>query len=389
MTIRALVVDDSVVIRRLVVQVLEAEPDFEVVGMAANGKIALTKTEQLNPDIVIMDVEMPEMNGIEAVRELRKRGTRTPIIMFSTLTERGALATIDALSAGASDYVAKPSNMGSVTESLHAVAEQLVPKIRALVSARRQPRSALTMMRTSTQPATTATGTGLLASQNRRESVAAPAAPTWPAPQLRPTPKPHPIRAVVLGCSTGGPEALSRVVAGLIEPLPVPVVVVQHMPPVFTKQLAARLNNLGPHRVTEAQQGEELRAGTIHIAPGDWHLKLAQQGVSVTCELVQSEPVNYCRPSVDVLFQSAHELYGGELLSVVLTGMGADGRAGAGLIAQAGGTVIVQDQATSVVWGMPGAVATAGFAHRIVPIDEIAPTIARVVAATQRATGQK
>ncbi|WP_334169450.1 response regulator, partial [Timonella senegalensis] len=243
---------------RLVVQVLEAEPDFEVVGMAANGKIALTKTEQLNPDIVIMDVEMPEMNGIEAVRELRKRGTRTPIIMFSTLTERGALATIDALSAGASDYVAKPSNMGSVTESLHAVAEQLVPKIRALVSARRQPRSALTMMRTSTQPATTATGTGLLASQNRRESVAAPAAPTWPAPQLRPTPKPHPIRAVVLGCSTGGPEALSRVVAGLIEPLPVPVVVVQHMPPVFTKQLAARLNNLGPHRVTEAQQGEEL-----------------------------------------------------------------------------------------------------------------------------------
>ncbi|WP_435299670.1 protein-glutamate methylesterase/protein-glutamine glutaminase [Timonella sp. A28] len=371
MSVRVVVVDDSVVIRRLVVQVLESDPDFEVVGTAANGRIALTKIEQLRPDVITMDVEMPDMDGIQTVRELRKRGIRTPIIMFSTLTERGATATLDALSAGASDYVAKPANMGSVTESLNAVAEQLIPKIRGLLPGRVTARfTAQGAAQSASGPAGSAASTfGASALFQQSKAV------------VRTDQRRHPIKAVIIGSSTGGPEALSKLVAALTEPLPVPVFIAQHMPALFTKQLAARLDRLGPHTVTEAVDGEIARPGTIYIAPGDWHLTLSASTGNVRCALNQKPPVNFCRPSVDVLFQSAADIYKGALLSVVLTGMGADGKVGCGRIVDEGGTVVVQDQATSVVWGMPGAVATAGYAHRIVPLTEVATTIKGIVQA--------
>ncbi len=360
MSIRVVVVDDSVVIRRLVVQVLESEPNFEVVGTAANGRIALTKVAQLAPDVVTMDIEMPELNGVEAVRQLRANGHKMPIIMFSTLTERGATATLDALSAGASDYVAKPANMGSVTESLAAVAEQLIPKISALVSGK--------------------LARGKLGAAPRREA----------APVLRPglsamhsqdravvrtDQKPHPIHAVLVGSSTGGPEALSRLIGAMPTALSVPILVTQHMPPLFTKQLAARLDRIGPHRVVEVEDGQVIAPGGVYIAPGDYHFTLTNVTGTVRARLNQDPPVNFCRPSVDVMFRSALEIYGPNLLSVVLTGMGSDGKAGTGAIIERGGTVIVQDEQSSVVWGMPGAVAMAGFAHRIVPLAEIGSTI--------------
>ncbi len=360
--IRVLVVDDSVVVRRLVTDALSRDQDIDVVGFASNGRLALAKIDQLAPDLVTMDVEMPEMNGIEAVRELRRAGHKMPVIMFSTLTERGASATLDALVAGATDYVTKPANVGSVQESLAQVADQLVPKIKALVP-RREPRGA-----------EASTRSGVPAGLSRTHAAARQPITTRQAPPARP------IRAVVLGSSTGGPEALSRLVSAFTAPPAVPVVVVQHMPPVFTRQLAARLDRLGPATVVESTGGESLLPGHIYIAPGDHHLELRRQGGVVRTVITDGPPVNFCRPSVDVLFRSAVTALGGDLLGVVLTGMGADGRTGCDDIVTAGGTVIVQDEPTSVVWGMPGAVATAGLAHRILPIAEMAMTIESIVA---------
>ncbi|NUU16984.1 chemotaxis response regulator protein-glutamate methylesterase [Cellulomonas humilata] len=359
--IRVLVVDDSVVVRRLVTDALSRDPEIEVVGVAANGKLAQAKVAQLAPDLVTMDIEMPEMDGIEAVRALRRSGYRMPIVMFSTLTERGASATLDALVAGAQDYVTKPANVGSVQESLAQVAHNLIPKIKALVG-----------------PARSRGPLGTTAATPSR--LAALPTPARTRVTVRPEPGPHPVRAVVVGSSTGGPEALSKLVAALTVPPSVPVLVVQHMPPVFTRQLAARLDRLGPARVVEAEDGTELRPGTVHVAPGDRHLELHRRGDTVRTVLTDGPPVNFCRPSVDVLFRSAVRVLGGDLLAVVLTGMGADGRTGCEDVVGAGGTVLVQDEATSVVWGMPGAVATAGFAHRILPLPEVAPAIERVLA---------
>jgi two-component system chemotaxis response regulator CheB len=359
-------------------QALESDPGIEVVGTAANGKIALTKIAQLAPDAVTMDVEMPELNGVDTVRELRKMGQKMPIIMFSTLTERGATATLDALSAGASDYVAKPSNVGSLSESLAIVADQLIPKIRALLPnlSRRNPATGSAL-----------SSTGASGSRLAVTPANATAVPRQGSAKTRDDMRKHPIRAIVVGSSTGGPEALSRVISSLQEPLPVPVLVTQHMPPVFTKQLAARLDRLSPNTVVEATDRMTMRPGHIYIAPGDYHMEFKRVGVSHTIILTQGPPVNFCRPSVDVMFRSALESFGSELLTVVLTGMGSDGKAGTGAIVEAGGTAIVQDEETSVVWGMPGATATAGFAHRILPLDEIGPSIWTILSASRAVPG--
>jgi len=365
--IRVLVVDDSVVVRRLVTDALSEDPAIEVIGSAANGRLALTKVAQLAPDLVTMDVEMPEMNGIEAVRELRRAGHHMPIIMFSTLTERGAEATLDALVAGASDYVTKPSNTGSLKESLAQVAGQLLPKIKALVP-RVRPGSAAAFRAPLTGTAPRAAGIARVPDGAHRLPGV-----------LRAEPTPHAVRAVILGSSTGGPEALSRFVAGLSAPLPVPMLIVQHMPPVFTRQLAARLDRMGPSTVVECAGDEELLPGHVYVAPGDRHLELRRSGAGVRTILTDSPPVNFCRPSVDVMFRSAVGMLGGDLLAVVLTGMGADGRTGCEAVVTAGGTVVVQDEATSVVWGMPGAVAAAGLAHRVLPIADLPHTVEALV----------
>ncbi|MDM8083365.1 chemotaxis response regulator protein-glutamate methylesterase [Cellulomonas cellasea] len=361
--IRVLVVDDSVVIRRLVTEALSTDASVEVVGTASNGRLALAKAAQLGPDLITMDVEMPEMNGIEAVRELRRTGHRMPIVMFSTLTEKGAAATLDALVAGASDYVTKPSGSGSVQESLQRVAGQLLPKIHALVG-----------------PGFELPGRVERAAPPAPGLTRPPARPEGadPAPG-RPEPSRHPVRAVVMGSSTGGPEALSRVLGSLSQPLPVPVLVVQHMPPVFTRQLAARLDRIGPSTVVECHGDEDVLPGHVYVAPGNHHLELRRVGSGLRTALTQAPPVNFCRPAVDVLFRSAVQVLRGDLLGVVLTGMGADGRTGCEDVVTAGGTVVVQDKASSVVWGMPGVVAAAGLAHRIVPLDEMAQVIESTV----------
>jgi two-component system chemotaxis response regulator CheB len=354
--IRVMVVDDSVVVRKIVTDVLSADPDIEVVGTAVNGRIAVGKLEQLKPDLVTMDIEMPEMNGIEAVRAIRAGSGgqvhgRVPIVMFSTLTERGASSTLDALAAGANDYVTKPANVGSVGQSMESVREQLIPKIKALTGRPASPGPA------------------------RRSAPVPP--PRAAAPRTGPGKKPA---VLVIGSSTGGPEALAKVLPQLPASLPVPVLLVQHMPPVFTRQFAQRLDRLCPLRVVEAADGSPLAPGTVHLAPGDHHLVVRSGARGLQTGLTQGPPENFCRPAVDPLFRSAVAAFDGAVLAVVLTGMGSDGRSGAGEVREAGGTVLVQDQSTSVVWGMPGAISQAGYADEVLPLDRIPEAIARHLA---------
>lgn len=358
-TIRVLVVDDSVVIRRLVSDVLATDPAIEVVGTAVNGRAAQGKVQQLRPDLITMDIEMPEMNGIEAVRALRASGSRVPIIMFSTLTERGAAATLDALAAGASDYVTKPANVGSVTRSMEQVREALIPRIKSLV-----PRPAGAEVRRTTP------GAGARPAL----APAAPAAPVRLREPARPPTAGH--RLLVVGSSTGGPEALTTLLSNL-PPLPVPVAIVQHMPPLFTRQFASRLDRMFPFTVREAEAGQVMSPGTVTIAPGDHHLTVVARGTELLTRLDQGPAENFCRPAVDVLFRSAASLLGAQSLGLVLTGMGHDGRDGSRALVDAGASVLAQDEASSVVWGMPGAVARAGLAEQLLPVPALAQEIQR------------
>jgi two-component system chemotaxis response regulator CheB len=340
--IRVLVVDDAVVVRRIVTDVLSADPDIEVVGTAANGKLALAKMAQLGPDVVTLDIEMPELDGLGTLVELRKSHPRLPVIMFSTLTERGAVATLEALARGASDYVTKPANVGSVTLAQERIREELIPRIRALAG-----------------------------------RVSPPASRAGGLPPAAPLPRSHislPLRvdALVIGVSTGGPNALADILPALPAEFPVPIVVVQHMPPVFTKFLAERLAGLSRVAVREGEEGGLLEPGVAWIAPGNHHAVLRRDGAQVRLQLTQDPPENSCRPAVDPLFRSAAQVYGNRTLGVVLTGMGQDGLRGAETIHRAGGQVFAQDEATSVVWGMPGAVVAAGLADRVLPLGSIA-----------------
>ncbi|RME67943.1 MAG: chemotaxis response regulator protein-glutamate methylesterase [Verrucomicrobia bacterium] len=359
---RVLIVDDSIVIRRLLSETLSSDPAIEIVGTAANGKIALSRIPQLNPDLVTLDVEMPELDGLATLREIRKTHPKLPVIMFSTLTERGAAATIDALSHGANDYVTKPANVGSVGAGLQQVRTALLPKIKALTGIVPQPERR-------PPPATTRPPNGT--------PVQAAGAP--PPPRARATAPAQRVDILAIGTSTGGPNALAALLPEIPPNFPVPIVIVQHMPPMFTRLLASNLSPKCNLPVLEGTEGAKLEAGHIYIAPGDYHMTLARSGNEVRLHLNQDAPENSCRPAVDVLFRSVAALYGPHTLGVVLTGMGHDGLRGSEHIKAAGGQVIVQDEASSVVWGMAGSVAHAGLADEILPLNQIGRSILRRV----------
>jgi len=383
--ISVLVVDDSVVVRRLIVDALGGAENIEVVGTAANGLLAQAKIDQLKPDVITMDIEMPQMDGIEAVRELRKRHKHVPVIMFSTLSAAGASATLEALAAGATDYVTKPSNVGSVTESIAAVRSQLVPKIHALGGRRKAPAAP------AGPPGRPPLGNGAAAAPARPRPGAAPSRTTMPptgpgrpgaapagapgAPARPPVKRSAPggrIDLLAIGSSTGGPDALTKVLTGIPADLPVPIVITQHMPPVFTKMFAERLDRSTPLHVVEAGDGMELTPGWAYIAPGDFHMVLHRRGAATQIQLSTAPPENSCRPAVDVMFRSVAGLYGASAYATILTGMGHDGRGGAKVLRDAGAEILAQDEATSVVWGMPGAVVTAGLADEVLPLDRVA-----------------
>ena len=347
--IRVLVVDDSVVIRRLVTHALEQDPAIEVTGAASNGAIALQRIPQFNPDVLTLDIEMPEMDGLETLRRVRRAYPQLRVIMFSTLTERGAAVTLEALTLGADDYVAKASNVGSLDRSMTRLREELVPKIKQFFHMAAQSRAAA-----------------------RPEPARVPAAPAaWQSTRVRP-------KVVVIGVSTGGPTALGAILPELPAEFPLPVLVVQHMPPLFTRLLAERLHSACRLPVEEAGNGDPVEAGKILIAPGDFHLKVASNGGGVRVFLDQSPPQNSCRPAVDALFASIGEVYGGAVIAAILTGMGQDGLHGAEILKAQGASVLAQDEASSVVWGMPGAVVNAGLADRVLPLDQVVPEILRI-----------
>src|SRR5262245_359492 len=309
--IRVLVVDDAVVIRRLVSDVLNAEPDFEVAGAAANGRIALQKIPQCNPDVVTLDIEMPEMDGLATLRELRRQYPVLPVIMFSTLTERGATATLDALTLGASDYVTKPANVGSVAAAIERIRAEMVPKIKGLC--RRQDPAAAAPPKVSLVPPPAAPIPK--APITARPATLAPAALTLG----------RAVDVVAIGVSTGGPNALADLIPALDANLGVPILITQHMPAVFTRFLADRLNQKAPFTVVEGADGMAVRPGEVYVAPGDFHMTVRRAGRDVTLALNQAPPENSCRPAVDVMMRSMPAVYGSRVLAVILTGMGQDG----------------------------------------------------------------
>jgi two-component system, chemotaxis family, protein-glutamate methylesterase/glutaminase len=343
---RILIVDDSVVVRKLLCEALSSDPQLEVVATASDGRIALAKIAQLHPDLITLDVEMPNMNGMETLVELRKLHPQLPVIMFSTLTERGAAATLDALSLGASDYVTKPIHSSGPTAAIATIQAELLPKIKALCA--RSPQKPVLVLPPRLAPAVRRTA-------HRR------------------------IEVVAIGTSTGGPNALAAVVPCIPRDFPVPIVIVQHMPPLFTRLLAERLTAHSQISVREGSTGTMLCPGQAWLAPGDFHMTVKRSGVSARLELNQDPPENSCRPAVDVLFHSVAEAYHGNCLAVVMTGMGADGVIGCRFIREQGGEVIVQDEASSVVWGMPGLVHSSGLADAVYPLDQLGQEITRRV----------
>lgn len=349
--IRVLVVDDSVVMRQLITRMLASEPGVEVIGFARNGNEAIAKVEQYRPDLVTMDVEMPELDGVGALKVIKQRAPRTRVIMCSSLTAKGSAITIDALMLGAEDYVTKQRSGEMTANAFDSLQTDLLAKVRQLF---RGPQLICTppsapILKTVTMPSKPAVNPG----QHQ-------------APQ-----------AVVIGVSTGGPSALAELMPAFPADFPLPILIVQHMPPLFTTSLAERLTRLSRLPVMEAKPGMQVLPGRALLAPGDFHMRLASRTGRVEVTLDQGERECFCRPSVDALFRSVSTVYGGAVIAAVLTGMGSDGLEGVRGLKQLGASVVAQDQATSVVWGMPGAVVSAQLADQVLPLTQIYPWMAR------------
>lgn len=374
--VRVLVVDDSAVMRKIIASALQKEPSIEIAGFAANGLQAIEAIQTCNPDVVTLDIEMPEMDGLTALREIRKENKYLPIIMFSSLTHKGAQAAVMALTAGASDYVGKPANAtGGIDDAFKVLETELIPKIIGLAKRVKSRREREGLSASSPKPTPSIT--------SKPPVIPRPTTPVKPVTTLIASKiskatsgvLAKPAEAVCIGVSTGGPEALMQVFGAFNAPLSVPIFIVQHMPADFTALLAARLSATGVMTVKEAEEGEIAEPGVAYIAPGGLHMTISRPGTKTIIHLNTEPPENSCRPAVDVLFRTAAQVYGSSLLAVMLTGMGYDGLKGSQVIKEKGGQVIAQDEATSVIWGMPGAVVQAGLADGVLPIDKITDEI--------------
>jgi two-component system chemotaxis response regulator CheB len=363
--IRVMIVDDAVVVRGLVSRWIEEEPGLAVAASLRTGRDAVAQIERVNPDVVVLDVEMPELDGISALPMLLEKKRDLVVIMASTVTRRNAEISLRALALGAADYVPKPETNRGITTSPE-FRRELIEKIRHLGgrrrgSAARASAAAVSSMRPVGAPA--------------ERPVATSSAPSI---RLRPFSLIMP-RVLLIGSSTGGPQALNAVISRIAPVVDrVPMLITQHMPPMFTTILAEHLGRAAERPAREAADGEPVRVGTIYVAPGGRHMRVASRNGAPVLALDDGPLVNFCRPAVDPLFTSAAQAYGSGVMAVILTGMGQDGTHGAVAIAAAGGSVIAQDEATSVVWGMPGSAAHAGVCSAVLPLDQIGPKLLRM-----------
>ena len=368
--VRVFVVDDSVVVRRVLAREFSGDPQVELVGTAPNGRVALAKISQSIPDLVTLDVEMPEMDGLKTLAALREKYPDLPVIIFSAFGEGRSYATLEAgLAFPGVDYVLKTAESAGVSEALKVIREDLLPKIRMYSSLDAQvpdPKSsAQAPARTSSSLSPSSSG-GLRTPSNGFQKV-------------------HRVDIVVVGASTGGPDALAQLLPCFPEDFPVPILIVQHMPPPFMKGLVERLASRSKIDVDEGRSHQPLVPGQALLAPGGLHMLIEKQSGGARIRTDPGPPEHSCRPSVDVLFRSAADSYGSHVLAVMMTGMGQDGLDGCKKIRGAGGQILVQDQATSVVWGMPRLVAEAGLVDEILPLSDLGHEIVRRVMERRRA----
>lgn len=354
---RVLIVDDSRIFRGIVEDCLKKETDIEIIGSVRNGVKALEFIEANRPDMVTLDVEMPEMDGLETLKAIQQINARVPdlspigVIMLSSFTRRGADITIAALEAGAFDFIAKPES-ASVEESIEALSRQIMVKIRSFKIKHL---------------------TGAFKSSAVQETLVK-------TPKVKQRKKPSKIKAILIGVSTGGPQALSKLLPLLCEKVELPIFIVQHMPPTFTASLAQNLNNKCSHTVIEAKEGEAVADGNVYVAPGGRHLLLRKQGNQLMTFINDQPPELGCRPSVNVLFRSAGAVYGGDVVAIILTGMGNDGTKGISSLKRSGAFIIAQDEASSVVWGMPGSAVASGNIDAVETLLDIPQAVAEIVA---------
>jgi len=361
-----MVVDDSAVVRGLETRMLQTDPEITVVASVSNGQLAVQALDRHDVEVVILDIEMPVLDGLSALPKLLARDPELKVIMASTLTLRNAEISLQALQAGAADYLPKPTASRDITGE-SPFKRELLSKVKVLGQARR---------RSGHRP------TGVTAAPRSRDSISArpPASPARPAPQITLRRQPaltEPVDVIAIGSSTGGPQALFTVLGAIKKQGGVhqPIFITQHMPATFTTILAGHISRIGGMDAREAENGEVIRNDRIYVAPGDYHMLVETKGVDKVIRLTQDPPENFCRPAVDPMFRSIARAYGRRILAVVLTGMGSDGAKGAGDVVKTGGTVIAQDEASSVVWGMPGATAQAGVCSAVLPVNDIGPWI--------------
>jgi two-component system chemotaxis response regulator CheB len=350
MSIRALVVDDSAFFRRWITEMLQSDPEITVVGDASNGQEAVELVAKLRPDVITMDVKMPVMDGITAVKKIMSIHP-TPVLMFSAVTSEGARATLDALDAGALDFL--PKRMGEMGGDRAEATRQFCGRIKALARTARLPSLPKAGLRLSTTP-NLASRPAINGAAITKEHAKATA-----------------VRLVVIGASTGGPLALQRVLTELPAAFPTPILVIQHMPATFTATFAERLNQLCRVTVKEAADGDELRPGTVYVAPGGKQMLLRKSAAGAAIQIKDGEPEQTYRPCVDLTFKSVAAVYRRDVIAIVMTGMGADGREGSRVLKELGASIWAQDEASCVVYGMPMAVINAGIANRILSVDEI------------------
>ncbi len=389
--IKVMVVDDAVVIRGLLTRWLGEDKNLKVVSSQRNGKLALEDLEKSDPDVVVLDIEMPEMDGMTALPLMLAKKRNLVVIMASTLTRRNAEISLKALSLGAADYVPKPESNSEVTTSID-FRRELIEKVKALGARAIRMRGPARTMRAETragrtvQPVRPAAVRPAVDTRSSFRQSAQPAVAAAGAKQFttRPYSSARP-RILAIGSSTGGPQALQEVMREIGTSVnDVPVVITQHMPPTFTSILAEHMGKAALRPAKEGEDGEVLKPGNIYVAPGGKHMILEKDGGAVKIRLQDGPPVNFCKPAVDPLFDSVAKVYGSASLGVILTGMGHDGAEGVKTIAAGGGSVITQDEASSVVWGMPGAAAHTGMCCDILPLKEIGPKISRVLKGNTR-----